>query len=534
MTMKPKAKRFRIRRSIQADSPAVKNTGGEEYLKAAGAEQERRTTTQPSTNDQQPLQGTEQALEEIRRQGLTSRQLRMARRIAQKHGLNPASDFDAVRLLQANGIDPFQRGNMLELVVPNSTTNTSMAGDAKLPQNTTEGQGIQLPAAGLSPSERRQIEIAQIQRGITRRRRRKMGLLLTRLAFFVFLPTLVAGYYFYKVATPMYATKSEFLLLSNDGGGGRGGLGGLLPAQFSSSQDSIAVQAFLQSKDAMLRLDRDTGFRAQFLDPSLDVIQRLPKDANNEETYKVYRKRVKIGYDPTEGVIRMEVVAPSASVSENFSRELLRYAEERVNALSLKKRKGAMRDAEQAMQSALQKRRDTQESLIKLQVKHGIDPQAEIGALRSQITNYETILIEKELELAALLDNTRPNRAKVEGVQADIRRITAQVDKLNDKLNTATEGSNSLAQRAVEIQMAQADLAAADANMQAAQMQMEQARTEAGKQVRYLTVAVQPIAPQEATYPRKFENTILAFVIFAGIYLMLSLTASILREQITS
>ncbi|MDF1727695.1 MAG: capsule biosynthesis protein, partial [Sulfitobacter sp.] len=60
------------------------------------------------------------------------------------------------------------------------------------------------------------------------------------------------------------------------------------------------------------------------------------------------------------------------------------------------------------------------------------------------------------------------------------------------------------------------------------------ARTEANRQVRYLTVAVEPVAPDQATYPKAFENTVLAFLIFAGIYLMLSLTASILREQVSS
>ena len=39
-------------------------------------------------------------LDAIRREGLTGRQLRMARRVAQKHGLAPTSDFDAVRLLR--------------------------------------------------------------------------------------------------------------------------------------------------------------------------------------------------------------------------------------------------------------------------------------------------------------------------------------------------------------------------------------------------------------------------------------------------
>ena len=63
---------------------------------------------------------------------------------------------------------------------------------------------------------------------------------------------------------------------------------------------------------------------------------------------------------------------------------------------------------------------------------------------------------------------------------------------------------------------------------------MEQARVEASRQVRYLTIAVEPVAPEEPAYPKKFENTLLTFLVFSGIYLMLSLTTSILREQITS
>ena len=122
----------------------------------------------------------------------------------------------------------------------------------------------------------------------------------------------------------------------------------------------------------------------------------------------------------------------------------------------------------------------------------------------------------------------------MDGTRGDVRRLNEQLSKLDDKLNKATQGDDSLAQRAVELQLAQADLVAADAVLQAAQTAMDQARTEAGRQVRYLTVAVRPVPPDEASYPRKFENTILAFLIFSGIYLLCSLTASILREQVSS
>ena len=98
----------------------------------------------------------------------------------------------------------------------------------------------------------------------------------------------------------------------------------------------------------------------------------------------------------------------------------------------------------------------------------------------------------------------------------------------------ASKGENSLAQLSVRIQMAQADLATRDLMLQSALQQVEQTRMEANRQVRYLTISVQPVASEEASYPRKFEDTILAFLIFSGIYLLFSLTASILREQVSS
>lgn len=568
MTTKPKARKFRIKRATPAaapkgtdaverdvsaaatpkpqapDAPRAAPPSRGEAPKATATGQgatppPARSTPSPDARSGEVSSATEvsgeQDIDAIRREGLTGRQLRMARRVAQKHGLAPTSDFDAVRLLRAEGIDPFQRSNMLELVVPQEQKSTGTAlskSRIQLPQTVPAG-GRNLPSTDVNPMERRMREISDIQRDITKRRRRKMGLLMVRLAFFVGLPTIMGGYYFYNIATPMYATDSQFLIIQNEGTGGLGPLGGLLPTQFANSADSIATQSYLQSKDAMLRLDRDVGFMKHFSDPAIDPIQRMNPDASNEEAYKHYKDNVKIGYDPTEGMIRMEVIAADPEVAADFSEHLLEYAEERVNALSQQKREDGMRDAREAYEQTVAKRRAAQESLIKLQVENGVDPQAVIASIRGQITNYETLLLEKELELAALLDNPRPNRAKVDGAQGDVRRLSAQLDKLNERMNSATEGTNSLAQQAVSLQLAQADLAAADAALQASQTQMEQARTEASRQVRYLTVAVRPVASQSASYPRKFENTILTFLIFAGIYLMLSLTSSILKEQVT-
>ncbi len=481
-------------------------------------------------------------LDAIRREGLTGRQLRMARRIAHKHELAPTSDFDAVRLLRARGIDPFQRANMLELVVPGGEAAakgaTGTAGEPtgriQLPQ-TVPGPSETLPSTNVSPAEQRNRQISEIQADISRRRRRKMVMLVSRLAAFVMLPTLIAGIYFFFIATPMYATKSEFLILQADGQAGGAAAGLLSGTQFATSQDSIAVQSYLQSKDAMLRLDRDIGFKSHFTQPWIDPIQRMSEDPTNEDAYRAYQKRVKVGYDPTEGVLRMEVVAADPEISARYSQALIDYAEERVNSLSQQKRGDQMAEAEKSFRQAEEERRAAQEALVNLQLQGAtLDPEAVIASLRQQITQVEMQVLEKELQLAALLDNSRPNQSRVDGARGDIRRLNEQLDELNARMTDASQGENSLAQLSVRSQMAQADLATRDMLLQSALQQMEQTRLEANRQVRYLTTSVRPVAPQEASYPRSFENTILAFLIFAGVYLMVSLTASILREQVTS
>ncbi len=571
MTTKPKAKKFRIRRTETGaangaatgaaqpaavppvqPAPANPSAPAPNQQPAAAPPPRAMKLATPGGNTPKPQvtepanaatpaptsTGAEAAIDAIKREGLTGRQLRMARRMAQKNGLAATSDYDAVRLLREAGIDPFQRTNMLDLMPGekgDKPAKTPAAGKIQLPQ-TMPMDKTNLPSTEtMSPAEMRALEIGEIQRDIARRRRKRLLLLAARLSAFVFLPTIFAAWYFYTVATPMYSTKSEFLILQADSAGGGSAMSGLLSGtQFATNQDSIATQSYLASKDAMLRLDNDEGFREAFSEPDIDPIQRLEADASIEDAYKLYKKYVKIGYDPTEGVIRMEVASPDPDTSKRFSQALIRYAETRVDDLSQRKREDQLRDAVASLEKAQNERREAQINLVKLQENTVLDPEGVIAALRQQITNLEIQLQEKQLQLAALEDNARPNKARVEGVRGDVRRLEAALAQQRARMTEATAGEESLAAKTSQIQIAQADLATADMLMQTALQTLKQTELEANRQVRYLTTSVEPVSAEDPSYPRSFENTILAFLIFSGIYLMISLTASILREQVSS
>ncbi len=542
MTTKLKARKFRIR--------SGETLGG---ARAAAVDPEIDIDADPSSikpetpgmgTDQQASTGSDSDMDAIRREGLTGRQLRMARRIAQKHGLAVTSDFDAVRQLRARGIDPFERSSILELVSSsNAQSNlpaTSPEPSQQLPQAVQQqSREVARPdtTGGPLSAERRASEIQKIQQDIVRRRRRKLMSLFARLSVFVLLPTFVMGVYYFVYATPMYATKSEFVIQqAQSQSGGAGGIAGLFQGTSLATQaDAVAVQSYLTSRSAMVRLDEEEGFKEHFGQDWIDPIQRLPEDASNETAYKVYENHVKIGYDPTEGILRMEVIAADPETSQRFSEALISYAEEQVDQLTQRMREDQMRGADESYEKAEARRAEALDRLLQIQTElQVLSPDSEAQLVLTQISQLETRRQDKILELSSLQSVARPNEARVNAVQNEIASLQNSITSLRSELTEQADAGTSLAAKTTELRTAEEDYQFQVGLVQQALTMMETARLEANRQVRYLSLGVEPIAPDDPTYPRAFENTLVSLLIFAGIYLMLSLTASILREQVTS
>ena len=526
MTTKPKAPRYRIRRS-EPPQAADDGFGAAPFPGSAKADAAIANAPTPSKLNS--------IISEIRAEGLTGRQLRIARRLAQKHGMEPASDFDAVRLLRAKGIDPFGKNAIAEVAsarAPELDRPREAPVRAGLPQTVTPIDR-NLPGPPAPASEIRRREIDDIREGIARRRRARLRALAARLAVFVLLPTLLAFYYFAVMATPSYATKSNFVVQQAEAQAVSGGMFG--GTALATGQDSTMVQDFLGSREAMLRLNAEEGYAAHFAAPGVDWFQRVDEGASNEALYKHYARHVRIGFDPTEGVIRMEVTALTPEASQRFSEALISYAEERVDQVTERKRADQMEGARAVFDEAEVAMKAAQAAVVDLQGRLGVlDPASESSSVMTQISTFETQLAEKRLQLQQLLDNRRPNEARVAGVRGDIERLEALIGDLRGQLTTEGSAAGSLAQVTAELRMAEVDLETRTMMMQEALQQMETARIEANRQVRYLSTGMSPVPPDEPTYPRVFQNTLIAFLAFAAIYLLASLTVSILREQVSN
>lgn len=130
--------------------------------------------------------------------------------------------------------------------------------------------------------------------------------------------------------------------------------------------------------------------------------------------------------------------------------------------------------------------------------------------------------------------NAEPNQARMDPIKRRIATLEGEVADLRARMTETSTGSTSLAEIQGQLLVAQADLQTRQMMLAQALQSMETARVEAARQVRYLSLSVSPIPPDEPAYPRAFENTLVTLLIMLGIYLMVSMTAAILREQVSS
>jgi len=461
---------------------------------------------------------------------------RMARRKAVRMGLAPSSGEEAAKMLEERGFDVSRdRVTMLDTTsalqnpMPGGANAAGPGGGA-----TTGEKPAEAPSEFISEEER-MADIKKIQRAIARRRKARFMLIALRLFFFVALPTFLTGNYFFTVATPMYQVESQMVIQKPDSGGSSG-LGGLLGGGgLSNLEDSVIVQGYLSSREAMLRLNRENGFIAHFQQDFIDDIQRMPADTSYEDAYKKYKKYVSIGYDPTEGVIRMSVIAITPEKATEFSRALIRFAEERVDQLAAPVRNDQLTVAKSNYDAAEQAVLDAASHVLDLQQSRGVfSADAEITGQMTILNSMESQLEQRRLNLAEINNNPEPNRAQVNAIVQEIEGLTNSIAERRAAMLSSTDANASLARVSGELRIAQSNLEMRQLLLQQSLSALESARLEVNRQTRYLSLAVAPIPPDVPTLPKALENTALAFALFFGLYIFLSLTVSILREQIGS
>src|SRR5262245_21937910 len=88
------------------------------------------------------------------------------------------------------------------------------------------------------------------------------------------LPTLIAGVYFFAIASDLYLSEVKFML-RGPAKSSTSTLNALLSGS-STTEDTFAVHEFLMSRDAVRKLEQTNDLRALLSRPEGDLITRFP------------------------------------------------------------------------------------------------------------------------------------------------------------------------------------------------------------------------------------------------------------------
>jgi capsular polysaccharide transport system permease protein len=355
---------------------------------------------------------------------------------------------------------------------------------------------------------------------------------------FIVAPVVAAFIWFSEYATPLFASEAEFVVQKSEGGQPQ--IGGMMGAAAGlagggGGQDAIMLQSFLTSRDALDMLEADHGFSRIFSDEKIDILKRLPPNAPREDVFDLYEKMVLVSYDPTEGLVHMEVLSPDPDISRAFALSLISYAEERIDSMTLRIREHQMAEAAMGYQQSEEALRIAQEKVIALQEAYSVlPPDAEAGVLSGRMGELEAQLVEARIRLTGMDRLQSPNRTQHQIAKDRVADLERELDRVRQ--DVIAPGSDGLSQAAIqgEIALAQGEVEARLAILAQSAQQMEMARLEASKQMRFLSVSVNPGMTDVAAYPEIWKNTGLTFLAIVGIYMAISLMGTVLREQVNS
>lgn len=379
--------------------------------------------------------------------------------------------------------------------------------------------------------------LAGVERALARRRRGRIAALCIRLFGLVLLPTFLVGLYYYQYASDLYLSESAFVVKTATPPSplGEGVLTGLGATPIATLQDSISVQDFLLSREVVARLERDLGIVAHFQSESLDPIRRLAPDATMEDVHDYYADVVEVSYDPAESVIRMGVVAATPEMAQAISAKLIAYSEDMVDGLSARLREDTLAEAEGAVRLAKAGLEEAHVRVAELQQRLRVfSTEVELGGEAAIIQALELEVEALRGQLDELLTYAAERDSRVVDLRRDIAFKRSQVaERRRNIVGDGTGGGGSLSAVNAELQRAEVEVLTQQQQFMSAMASQEAARIEAQRQVRYLATIVPPALADASTRPRRARNTALAFVVFFGIFMMVSLTLSVLREQVS-
>ena len=319
------------------------------------------------------------------------------------------------------------------------------------------------------------------------------------------LPTLLAGVYYFAIASDLYLSEVKFLVR-----GPAKQQNNPISAMLSSSavagvsEDTHAVHEYLMSRDAVRRLEREDDLRMLLTRPEGDFVSRFPGllfwRRDFEALFRAYSRFVTVEIDSMSGVSTLQVKAYRPEDAQRIAQALLGFSEQLVNTLNERARHDALSVFQREVDSMEQRIANIQVQLTAYRIKEKmLDPKSAATGPVELVAQINTQLATAKGQLAEVLKNS-PNSPQIPLLRT---RIAALEKLVVDERAKITGDNNSVASALTEYERLDVQRQLAEKQLGSAFASLEAARLEAQRQQLYLETIAQPNLADYPLFPRR-------------------------------
>ena len=343
------------------------------------------------------------------------------------------------------------------------------------------------------------------------------------------LPTLVAGVYYFAIASDLYLSEAKFIVRSPKQVQ-TSSIGALIQSTglARAVDDTAVVEDFIMSRDAVRKLEQENDLRRLFGRPEGDFVTRFPgilMRSDFEALFRRYDHFVSIETDHTSGVTALRVKAYRPEDALTISRALLSYGEQLVNELNERARRDALSTAEHEVDRAQERVSRIQKQLTAYRVEQKmLDPKSASAGVLEVIGQMNAAQAAARQQLGELFKNS-PNSPQIPLVQTRIASLDKLIAEERAKLSGET---NSVVAALTEYERLTLDRELAEKALASAFTSLEAARLEAQRQQLYLETIAQPNLADYPLYPKRvvsFGMVLVSCLLAYGIAWLLVISA---------
>jgi capsular polysaccharide transport system permease protein len=319
------------------------------------------------------------------------------------------------------------------------------------------------------------------------------------------LPTLIAGVYYFAIASDLYTSEAKFIVRSPKQVQ-TSPIGALLQSTglARATDDTAAVQDFMMTRDAVRKLEKQNDLRTVLGRPEGDFVTRFPgimfwRD-DFEALFWHYGYFVSAETDATTGLTSLLVKAYRPEDAHMIASALLNYSEQLVNELNERARRDTLDIARREVDRAEQRIAQIQSELTAYRVKQKmLDPKTASSSVLELIGQMNAAQTNARAQLGELLNNS-PNSPQIPLIKTRIASLDKLIAEERAKLSGETD---SVVASLTEYERLTLDRELAEKTLASAFASLEAARIEAQRQQLYLETIAQPNLADYPLYPRR-------------------------------